>query len=514
MKTISFPAEVHIPHEVARVTAALEDAGFEAFLIGGCVRDILLGQNPNDWDVTTNARPDDISDIFEHSHYDNDYGTVRVVNDNTEDDTLKVIEVTTYRLEAEYSDGRRPDEVTFSDTLDDDLKRRDFTVNALALQVPRETGKEAGSVSYETLTTVARENIVDNFDGLADLHENRIRTVGEPEERFREDALRILRAIRLSVQLDFEIEQKTLEALKTSAHQLENIAVERIRDEFQKIILSDNPKKGLEVARETGVLTHFLPELEEGIDVEQNQAHSYTVWEHLLRALQATADKGWGLEIRLAALFHDIAKPHSRRFDKEKQDYTFHGHEVVGSRVTRSIMERMKFPKDVTEKTVKLVRWHMFFSDPEEITLSAVRRLIRNVGEENVWDLMNLRVADRVGTGRPKEEPYRLRKYYAMVEEALRDPVSVSQLKIDGDLLMKVTGEKPGPRIGWILHALLEEVLEDPTLNTEEYLNTQAQVLSGLSDAELEIRGEKGEELKEEKEQEAVKEIRNKFHVK
>lgn len=503
--------DICIPKEVARVTHALEDAGFEAYLVGGCVRDILLGNTPKDWDVTTNARPDDILSVFEHAHYDNEYGTVRVVNDDTEDETLKVVEVTTYRLDAEYSDGRRPDSVTFSDTLEDDLKRRDFTVNALALKVARET---LNSVSYETLLGVSRENLIDLYGGIIDLQQKVLKTVGSPQERFNEDALRMLRAIRLSVQLGFEIEGETLNALKESRDKMQNVAVERIRDEFEKMIMSPNPKKGIEVAHETGILSLIIPELEEGIGIEQNQAHSFTVWEHLLIALQAAADKGWDLETRLAALFHDISKPATRRFDEAKQDYTFHGHEVVGSRVTYSILERLKFPKDVSKRVSKLVRWHMFFSDPDEITLSAVRRLIRNVGEENVWDLMNIRVADRVGTGRPKEEPYRLRKYYSMVEEALRDPISVGQLKIDGGQIMNVTRETPGPRIGWMLHALLEEVLEDPSKNTEEYLEKRVHELVGLSDEELKDLGKQGEERKKSVEAQEIERIRDKFHVK
>ncbi|MEX0934733.1 MAG: HD domain-containing protein [Candidatus Paceibacterota bacterium] len=502
------PKQVNIPHEVTQVTSKLENAGFEAYLVGGCVRDILMGLTPNDWDITTNATPEEITEIFEHSHYDNDYGTVRVVNDDTDDDSLKVIEVTTYRLEAEYSDSRRPDHVEFSDKLEDDLKRRDFTINAFALRVHEK------HVSRDTSFSVSRENLTDLFEGLHDLQSQLIRTVGDPDERFNEDALRILRAIRFSVQLNFHIEGHTLKAIADHANQLENIAVERIRDEFVKIIMSDDPKTGIEVAHETGVLRYIIPELEEAIDIEQNQAHAYTVWEHLLRSLQGAADKGWPLEIRLAALLHDIAKPKTRRYDEEKGDFTFYGHEVVGSRVTRSILTQLKFPNELIETVTTFVRWHMFFSDPEKITLSAVRRLIRNVGGDNVWDLMNLRVADRIGTGRPKEEPYRLRKYYAMIEEALRDPVSVEQLKIDGNRIMDVTGETPGPRLGWMLHALLEEVLDDPSLNTAEYLEKRTKELSDLPDEELKKLGEQGKEARETAEQKEVREIRDKFHVK
>src|SRR5690606_7461925 len=229
-----------------------------------------------------------------------------------------------------------------------------------------------------------------------------------------------------------------------------------------------NPMVGIELLQRTGLLSIFLPELEKGMDMEQNQAHSFTVWEHLLRTLQAAADKNWDLTMRLTALFHDIGKPYTRQWSEEKQDWTFHGHEVVGTRVTKNILERLKYPKDIQNTVLTLVRWHMFFSDPDTVTLSAVRRLISRVGKDNIWDLVNIRIADRIGTGRPKEEPYRLRKFQSMIEEAQRDPVSVTMLKINGDMIMKVFHVKPGPQIGYVLHALLEEVLEDPSLNNEE----------------------------------------------
>ena len=247
--------------------------------------------------------------------------------------------------------------------------------------------------------------------------------------------------------------------------------------------------------------------------MEQNQAHSYDVFEHSLRALQHAADKGWPLEVRLAALFHDVGKPKSRRFSDEKHDWTFHGHEVVGARMTKKILEDLRFSRETIEKVVALVRWHMFFSDPEKITLSAVRRVIRNVGKESIWDLINLRVCDRIGTGRPKEQPFRLRKYQAMIEEALRDPISVGMLALDGKGLMDVTREKPGPRIGWILHALLEEVLDDPKKNTKEHLEERAQKLAGLPDDELRKIGEEGKEKREEAEEAEIKDIQKKYYV-
>ncbi len=509
-----------IPKEALSVAKDLEDAGYEAFFVGGCVRDLIRGIKPKDWDITTNALPEEILEVFEHAHYDNDYGTVRIVLDDVKDKTLNVLEITTYRLEAEYSDGRRPDNVTFSKNIEDDLKRRDFTINALALRIHKDVLHETKKdlildFSRETLEfETEKYRLIDIFGGIKDLANGIIRTVGEPDQRFDEDALRMLRAIRFSAQLGFSIEQNTEKSISTFHEKLNNIAVERIKDEFEKLIMSDQPKYGLEVAHKLGVLQYISPELENTIGIDQNQAHSYTLWEHLLRCLQAASDKGWDLEIRLAALFHDISKAETRRWDKSKKDWTFHGHEVIGSRVTRKVLERLRFSKKTIEKTVKLVRWHMFFSDTEQITLTAVRRMIRNVGQENIWDLMNLRVADRIGTGRPKEEPYRLRKYHSMIEEALRDPVSVTQLKISGDDIINVSGETPGPYVGYVLHALLEEVLEDPGKNTAQYLADRTKELLKLPIEELKALGDAGKQKKEEADEEEVKTIRKKHWVK
>ncbi len=482
-----------IPKEVSHVTKTLESGGFEAFLVGGCVRDLILGLIPKDWDVTTNATPEEIIALFPKTFYENTYGTVGVVNEETEEGSLKVIEVTPYRLETSYTDHRRPDSVTFSKTLTDDLKRRDFTINAIALN--------------------SKGEIVDPHEGLKDILSKTIRTVGNAKERFNEDALRIMRAVRLFAELDFTIEQNTYEAIQKLASTLEKIAKERIRDEFIKIIISSQPARGIEMAQKLGILRYIVPELEEGLGVKQNQAHAFDVWTHLMKTLQHSADKEWPLYIRLAALFHDVGKPATRRFDKAKNDPTFYGHEVVGARMTEKIMQNLRFSKDLTERVVKLVRWHMFFSDTEQITLSAVRRLVAKVGKDNVWDLMNVRVCDRIGTGRPKENPYRLRKYKSMIEEVMRDPVSVGMLAIDGKSVMEAAKIPAGPKIGHILHALLEEVLEDPTLNTKEYLGKKANELAKLSEKELEEIGKKGKEKKEEEDEKDLKEIRDKYHV-
>jgi tRNA nucleotidyltransferase (CCA-adding enzyme) len=260
-------------------------------------------------------------------------------------------------------------------------------------------------------------------------------------------------------------------------------------------------------------LEFISSDLTRGIGIDQNQAHSYDVFGHLLRAVQHAADKNWSFDIRIAALFHDVSKPETRLWSKEKNDWTFHSHEVVGSRVTKRALEELKFSRETIEKVTKLVRWHMFFSDPDQITLSAVRRMIRNVGEENIWDLLNLRICDRIGTGRPKEQPFRFRKYKAMVEQALRDPLSVTMLKTDGNRIMKEFSLQAGPKLGLVLNALLDEVLDDPKRNTLEYLDQRTTELLALAPEELKERGENGRKKREAKEEEELTKILNKYKV-
>jgi poly(A) polymerase/tRNA nucleotidyltransferase (CCA-adding enzyme) len=495
---------VDIPQEVIRVAAGLENRGYEAFLVGGCVRDLMIGRKPKDWDVTTSANPDQIIATFPNTFYENEFGTVGVVDENVAEESLKVIEVTPYRLEEKYSDNRRPDKVTFSGNLADDLKRRDFTINAIALKI---AGQDAGKRLYKAM-------IVDLFGGIGDLKNTTIRAVGEAEKRFAEDALRMLRAVRISAELGFSIEAQTEEAIALNAGLLSKISVERIREELVRIVMSDNPMAGLNLCRKLGLLRFVLPELEASIGVEQNQAHSYDVWEHTLRSLQHGAKKLWPLDVRLSTLFHDIGKPATREWSKEKNDWTFHGHDLVGAKITAKAMSRLKFSNKEIEKVTKLVRWHMFFSDTEQITLSAVRRIVNRVGPENIWDLMNVRMCDRIGTGRPKESPYRLRKYQSMVEEVMRDPISVSMLKIDGRKIMEVAQIGPGPKIGQILNALLEQVLENPEKNTSDYLEAETKRMALLSDEELKKLGESAMEKREKEEEKEIDEIRKKYWVK
>ncbi len=485
--------EFRVPKEVREVSEGLRVAGYEAYLVGGCVRDLFMERKPKDWDITTNANPEQIQAIFPDNYYSNDFGTVGVKRE-TEDESLKIIEVTPYRTEGTYSDKRRPDEVSFGHSLEDDLARRDFTINALA---------------YDE----SKGHLIDPYQGQKDISAKVLRTVRDPNDRFEEDALRLMRAIRLVTELNFALDSATAAAIQAKAANLKHISRERIRDEFVRILKSKQPMMGVVLCQQLGLLEFIAPELSRGIGIEQNQAHSYDVFGHLMRSLQHAADKEWEFDIRLAAVFHDVSKPETRRWSEDKNDWTFHGHEVVGSRVTRRVLEEMKFPRETIEKVTKLVRWHMFFSDPDQITLSAVRRMIRNVGEENIWDLLNLRICDRIGTGRPKEQPFRFRKYRAMVEEALRDPISVNLLKIDGNMIMKEFHTKPGPQIGWVLNALLEEVLDDATRNQEGYLLSRVGDLLKLPDAELRVLGESGKKKREEKEEAELQKILERNNV-
>lgn len=484
-----------IPTEVLAIADSLEKAGYEAYLVGGCTRDLLLGNTPKDWDITTNATPEQIQALWpeDDTFCNNDFGTVGIKNDITVNETLKVIEVTPYRSEGTYSDARRPDSVQFGVSLEEDLKRRDFTVNALAWRP-------------------ADEKLVDLFDGVGDLAKKRLKTVGKASDRFAEDALRMMRAVRLAAQLNFAIEGDTMAAIAEHSNLLEKIAKERISDELSRLIMSDTPMQGLALMQRLGLLQYVIPELEEGIGCEQGGIHAYDVFEHNLRTCQAAADKGFSREIRYAALLHDIAKPRTRGKGKYKE-YSFYGHEVVGAKMTKNILISLKMPREFSDKVVDFVRWHMFFSDPDEVTLAAVRRTITRIGQENIEDLLNLRVCDRIGSGRPKEQPFRFRKYKAMVDEALRDPISVKMLKINGDIIMEKFGEKPGRKLGYLLHALLEEVLVDPGKNTAEYLENRTAELLRLSEEELKALGEAGKEKQAAEEAAALKEIARQHHI-
>ncbi len=575
----------NIPEKILIVLRELELAGYEAFLVGGSVRDLLRGVEPKDWDITTNAKPEEVLKVFPDGKYENDFGTVILPlkyinstqlselssqkNNNSElltvnckpnidekdtrnkiQDTNKLqdtnskqevdklclssreaesegvnselligncepitdnqelnVEITTYRIESTYSDNRRPDEVKFAETLEEDLGRRDFTCNAIALRVK---GQKSKVESYE---------IIDPFNGQQDIKNQVIRAVGDVNERFNEDALRMMRAVRFASQLSqgddlqflknrkreghqnqktgyrstvissqshtvnrepitdnqkWWIGENTFDALKKNARLLKHISPERISDEFQKIILSDRPAWGVELLVETGLMKYIIPEVLDTIGVRQNRHHYNgpynTVYKHMLAALKTCPSEK--LEVRLAAFFHDIGKPKSKR--GHGYNSTFYGHEYIGARITKQVMERLKFPRKVIDKTVLLVKNHMFYYNTDEVGEKGVRKVIRKVGLENINDLIDVRIGDRLGSGVAKAVPYKLRHFKYMVEKVSKDPISVKDLKINGDILLADYDFKPGPQMGAILEILLAEVLDDPKLNTIEYLSKRA----------------------------------------
>ena len=471
----------------------LNKAGYQAYIVGGSVRDLFLKSQPKDWDIATDAKPEDIQGIFSDSVYENEFGTVGVKT-GSEDKTLAVVEVTTFRKDEEYSDRRHPDKVVFAETIEEDLARRDFTINAIAMSLDGE--------------------IVDPFGGQKDIEQKVIKAVGKPEKRFEEDALRLMRAVRLYAELGFEIEAETETAIKKSAKLLGDIAEERVRDEFIKIIMSpdDGPRKGIEKLEELGLLQYIMPELREGIGVTQNKHHIYTVWEHNLLSLDYAAKQNYSLEVRLAALLHDVAKPKVK--GGEGPDATFYNHEVVGARMAKEMLARLRFPNDVVKKIVHLIRYHMFYYNVDEVTAAGVRRFLKRVGQENVDDFVKLREADRIGSGVPKAVPYKLRHFLFMIEKVKADPITPKMLKVNGDDVVKLLGIEPGPKVGYILAILLEEVLDDPKKNTKKYLEGQVRDLGKLGDKELEEKSKKATSRKEEFESGLEEEIKKKYYVK
>jgi len=471
-----------IPKEIQSVIDKLKKAGFEAYIVGGCVRDFLRGVEPQDWDVATNAKPEEIQKIFPKSFYENKFLTV-TVQTKSKNPKLKEIEITTYRSEAKYTDKRHPDEVKFAKTIEEDLARRDFTVNAMAAtsEVPQL------KVKKEKL------KVIDPFEGQADLKNKIIRAVGKPEDRFSEDALRMMRAVRFATTLAFstsggpaegwEIEEKTAKAIQKNSPWLQAISKERIRDELMKIIMAERAADGIELSRKLNLLKYIIPELEEGYGVSQNKHHIYEVYEHLLLSLKYAAKQNFNKYVRLAALLHDIAKPRVK--EGEGQDATFYNHEIVGAKMTAQILNRLKFPKKDIEKIVKFVRYHLFYYHPDEVGETSVRRLVRQVGPENMEELIQVRMADRIGSGVPKAEPYKLRHLRYVIEKVSRDPISVKMLKVSGHDVMKILGVGQGPKIGQVLDVLLGYVLEDPKKNKKEFLEKEIKKLSKLTEKEL-----------------------------
>ena len=488
-------AKFDIPAHILSVMQKLEVAGFEAYVVGGCVRDLLLENppagGPKDWDVATNAKPEEVQEIFPDSVYENEFGTVGIKIRNQDADgkeIVEVVEVTTYRIESKYSDKRHPDAVKFAKTLEEDLSRRDFTINALAMKAE-----------------LNNFDIIDYFDGQKDLEDKLIRAAGDADERFNEDALRMMRAVRFSVTLGFAIEEKTFLAIRKNAENLKHISPERIRDEFVKIILSPIPARGIELLQETGILKIILPEIENGIGVMQSHHHYHgpynTVYKHLVASLEKCPSPK--LEVRLASLLHDVGKPKSKR--GEGENATFYNHEYIGERMTKSILERLRFSRRVIDKVTLLVRNHMFYYNVDEVGEAGVRRVVQKIGLENITDLIDVRIADRLGSGVPKAVPYKLRHFQFMVEKVSHDPISVKQLKLNGNDLMTELGVESGPKVGAVLAVLLSKVIDDPALNDKKKLIALAKELAKSKVEDLRKMAEDKIKAEQKKEEELIK---------
>lgn len=443
-----------IPDKVVRIYRKLEDAGYEVYLIGGCVRNLLLNHEVTDWDMTTNAHPEQIQEVFPDSFYDNSFGTVGVKYEEHNSETEKeYAEITTYRTEHGYTDFRHPGKVEWGTTLQEDVCRRDFTVNALAMKITSDGDTE----------------VIDLVNGQKDLDNKILRAVGNPDERFKEDALRLLRAIRFATQLEFTLEEKTLTAIKNDAPLITHVSNERIRDELFRILSLDRAYEGIVLLDEVGLLDIILPELAKGKGVSQvrpGRHHTSDVFTHNLLSLKHCPSSD--PLVRFAALIHDVGKPYIASTDSEGY-VIFYNHEVEGARLSQGIAERLRLSKKQKEKLYTLIRWHMFTVD-EHITDSAVRRFIRRVGLENVTDMIDLRIGDRLGSGTKTAESWRLKQFKEKLEKELHPPFSINDLVIDGNDIMQILGIPPGKKVGEILQALFEDVDEDLSKNNKEYL--------------------------------------------
>ncbi len=427
--------ELRVPVDVVEVIERLKADGFEAYVVGGCVRDALLHVEPNDWDVATNALPAEIQKLLRRSLYTNRFGTVIVQTAKRE------VEVTTYRVESEYSDHRHPDAVAFTHSLYEDLARRDFTINAMAWD----------------------GRLVDPFKGAQDLRHRLVRAVGDPAERFREDALRMLRAVRFTTTLGFRIEESTAAAIRANAELIRAVSGERVQQELVKILAMPKPSDAFRLMSSLGLAGVVFPELDAAIGVPQEKAAAQDVFEHLLATLDATPQDD--LELRLAGLLHDVGKPETY------QDGHFYQHEYVGEAKARRILKRWKFPNHTVSQVAHLVRNHMFWYQ-DEWTDSAVRRFIRKVGLPNIQPLFALRRADNIGSGARQPRMVKLEQLWRRVEQeiARESAFSLRDLKADGNDVMAQLEIPPGPRVGKTLNWLFERVLDDPALNQRERL--------------------------------------------
>ena len=437
--------QIRLPDKVRYIITQLEAAGYEAYAVGGCVRDSLLGREPSDWDVTTSAKPQQVKEVFRHTiNTGIQHGTVTVMLDR------EGFEVTTYRIDGEYEDSRHPREVVFTANLIEDLKRRDFTINAFAYN--------------------DQSGVVDAFDGMKDLDRGIIRCVGEAEERFGEDALRMLRAVRFSAQLGFTIAEDTKTAIRKLASNLQNISAERIQVELVKLLLSDHPDY-MRDAYELGITKIVLPELDTAFATTQhNPHHQYTVGEHLMQSLlHIRADKS----LRIAALLHDIGKPSVKTTDESGIDH-FHGHVEVSEQMAVTILKRLKFDNDTIDKVQKYVRYH---DDKPEPNARSVRRAINKIGAEYFLQILEIRRADTLAQSsyQREEKLTRIREVERLYTEVMEKNqcISLKTLEITGNDLIAL-GVPKGKQIGVILNQLLDEVLQNPENNVHAYLLEKA----------------------------------------
>lgn len=435
--------EFNIPVKVEKLIKKFKENKAEIYIVGGAVRDLFLNREVKDWDFTTNLEPEAIQKIFpKNSFYNNKFGTISVVDGDD------IFEITTFRTEQGYSDSRHPDEVKWGKTLDEDLQRRDFTINAMALE----------------LESLSSYKVVDLYGGEDDLKNKIIKTVGNADERFGEDALRMMRAIRIASQIGFLIEEKTFESIQKNAESIQKIASERIRDELFKILTSPVPSHGVTLLKNSGLLKEIIPELIDGYGMTQKGHHIDDVWTHNLKTLDNCSSNN--PVTRLAALLHDVGKPKSMFGEGEER--TFHNHEIIGSRMAVSIGKRLRFSNKELEQLFKLVRWHMFTTEATQ-TDKAVRRFIRNVTLDYIDEMIALRRADRLGSG-AKESSWRWELFKERIVEVQKQPFCIKDLKVNGLDVMEILKIKPSPKVGEILSSIFKEVEEHPELNDREIL--------------------------------------------
>lgn len=444
---------IKLPPTVQIVIQTLQKQGYEAYVVGGSVRDQLMNKPTKGWDFTTSAIPEQILSLFPDSYYDNQFGTVGVkiypttpaATRGAAEEIEDIFEITTYRSEKGYTDHRHPDKVIWGKTIDEDLSRRDFTINAIA---------------YDGKT------IVDPFNGQTDIDNKLIRAVGIPEQRFEEDALRMMRAIRIASQLGFQIEQTTNKAMAKHAALLVDISKERVRDELLKILVSDYAADGILLLKNTGLLEHILPEFVTAFTTEQKSPkrhHLYDVGTHSVKAMAACSSKD--PIVKFATLIHDIGKP--KTFNKDETGLiTFYNHEVAGTKLARTIVQRLRFSKKDSERILTLIRWHQFSVD-ERQTDSAIRRIIRRIGIENLQDMLALRIGDRLGGG-AQESSWRLELFKKRLEDVQKQPFSIKDLKVNGNDVMEILSCRPGPVVGTTLSQLFSEVEEGKLPNVRD----------------------------------------------